>query len=109
MTDPKAQNASQKPRFQLMSYEMISSAVMALDYGANVKKYGAYNWRDGDGVNLSTYVAAIMRHASAIAGGQLVDPESGLYHEQHIAAGAAIIADARACGKLIDDISGGES
>ena len=107
MTDPKQAFAEQKPPFSLMSYDMIKAVVMALDFGANSKGYGEFNWRfgGGNGVLLSTYVSAIQRHAAAMASGELIDPESGLFHDQHIAAGAAIVADARAYNRLIDDLS----
>lgn len=65
-------------------------------------KYGRNNWRAA-GVAYTIYLDAIIRHAQAALEGEDTDPESGLPHEAHILAGTAIIVDARACGKLIDD------
>lgn len=65
-------------------------------------KYGRLNWRAA-GIRYSVYLDAIIRHAQAALEGEDVDPESGLPHEAHILAGAGIIVDAQAVGKLIDD------
>jgi hypothetical protein len=52
---------------------------------------------------LSIYLDAIDRHNIALRAGQDIDPKSGLPHEDHINACAAIINEARAIGNLIDD------
>lgn len=65
-------------------------------------KYGRSNWRHA-GIRMSIYVDAIRRHVNALFEGEDVDPDSGLPHEAHILACAAIIADARAAGTMRDD------
>lgn len=65
-------------------------------------KYGRSNWRSA-GIRLSVYVDAMRRHINAMFEGEKVDPDSGLPHIAHILATAAIIVDADAAGKLIDD------
>ena len=65
-------------------------------------KYGRTNWRVA-GVRTSIYVDAIRRHVNALFEGEDVDPDSGLPHEAHILACAAILVDAKAAGKLSDD------
>lgn len=65
-------------------------------------KYGRSNWRFA-GIRYSRYIDAIRRHANALFEGEDIDPDSGLPHEAHILATIAIIVDAKAAGKLIDD------
>lgn len=66
------------------------------------EKYGPYNWRD-QGVTLSVYYDAAMRHLMALWEGEDVDPESGEPPEAHVMACMAILIDAREAGKLNDD------
>lgn len=73
---------------------------MAFAEGAS--KYGAYNWRIAC-VRFSVYVAAARRHEKKLWNGEWADPATGVPHIASILACWGIIADARACGKLIDD------
>lgn len=70
------------------------------DLGA--RKYGPYNWRNSP-VNLTVYLAAMERHLLSVLDGEDLDPESGLPHVAHIAAGCNIVLDAKEQGTLIDD------
>lgn len=57
-------------------------------------KYGRSNWKKlwgEDTYNVS--VASLLRHAFAIADGELVDKESGLSHAAHIRCNAAMILE----------------
>lgn len=65
-------------------------------------KYGRSNWREA-GVRYSIYVDALDRHVKALFEGEDNDPDSGLPHEAHALACLAIIVDAKAAGKLVDD------
>lgn len=65
-------------------------------------KYGRSNWRDA-GVRASIYYDALRRHWSKWFEGEDVDTDSGLPHESHVLACVAIVVDAKACGKFIDD------
>lgn len=65
-------------------------------------KYGRTNWRVA-GVRLSIYVDACRRHLAALFEGEWVDPDSGVPHLSHALACLAIIADAHAAGKLVND------
>ena len=78
---------------------IISGALGNLD---GALKYGRSNWREA-GIRYTVYLDAIRRHAIAALEGEDIDPDSGLSHESHILASAAIIEDAKACGTLIDD------
>lgn len=64
--------------------------------------YGRNNWRAA-GIRYTVYLDAIIRHAQALLEGEDIDPDSGLPHEAHILAGAGILVDAAAAGKLTDD------
>lgn len=66
-------------------------------------KYGERNWRL-DPIKASTYEAAILRHFLAyFYDAEDLDPDSGLNHLYHIRACCAVMLDAEAHGKLIDD------
>mgnify|MGYP001616369773 FL=1 len=65
-------------------------------------KYGRSNWRV-KGIRMSIYVDALKRHINSLFEGEDLDPDSGLPHEAHILACAAIIVDARAAKNLTDD------
>ncbi len=65
-------------------------------------KYGRANWREA-GVKASIYYDALRRHWSKWFEGEDTDEDSGLPHEAHVLACVAIIVDAKACGKFIDD------
>lgn len=77
---------------------LILGQVMAL----GAKKYGAFNYRDKN-VAASVYVDAMLRHLLAWNAGQDSDPESGVSHLGHVMACAAILIDAQAIDKLVDD------
>ena len=65
-------------------------------------KYGRANWREA-GVRASIYYDALRRHLAKQFEGQEIDSDSGLPHDCHMLACLAIIVDAKACGKYIDD------
>lgn len=67
-----------------------------------VAKYGAWNWR-ADGARFSVYLSAMERHLEGLKNGEEFDPEDGTRHEGSIMACAAILLDAKAMGKLVDD------
>lgn len=65
-------------------------------------KYGRSNWREA-GVRFTIYYDAAKRHADKLAAGEDIDEDSGLPHEAHILACWAIIVDAKATGRFVDD------
>lgn len=81
---------------------MSAVVMMALVFEAGAQDYGILNWRDTDVVR-SVYLDALNRHYMALMDGQDLDEKSGLPHEAHIMACAAILIDARELGRLIDD------
>lgn len=65
-------------------------------------KYGKANWREA-GVRASIYVDACKRHLDAWFEGEEVAPDSGVPHLANAIACIAILIDADAAGKLVDD------
>jgi 5'(3')-deoxyribonucleotidase len=65
-------------------------------------KYGRSNFR-AIGVRYSIYLDAIRRHSSALLEGEDLDPDSQIHHLGHVLASAAILVDAMAADKLVDD------
>jgi 5'(3')-deoxyribonucleotidase len=65
-------------------------------------KYGRSNFR-AIGVRYSIYLDAIRRHGNALLEGEDNDPDSEIHHLGHILASAAILVDAMAADKLVDD------
>lgn len=61
--------------------KLLEAEARVFGYGA--KKYAAWNWTKG--MPWSVPVACIIRHLMAREDGELLDPESGLPHEGHVA------------------------
>lgn len=99
-TNPKDAIANGKLPLHLWPETATAIGCMGLLEG-NLK-YGRTNWREG-GVLASVYVGALRRHINQWFEGQELDSESGLHQLSHILACAAILADAWACGSLVDD------
>ena len=101
MTDPKKINGDMKAPLHLLPSKPLIDGSYVLKLGC--EKYGAYNWRNSEGVCASTYIGAIMRHLLQYKDGEDVDEESGKSHLAHILATCCILIDAEQVGKLIDD------
>lgn len=99
-TNPKDVVGSGKLPLHLWPGTATATGCLALLDGA--LKYGRSNWREA-GVRYSIYIDAAVRHMLAAFEGEDADPDSGLPHEAHALACLAIIVDARAAGKLVDD------
>lgn len=98
--NPKRAYGVRKPSAQFIPPVAIieESVVMAL----GAEKYTAFNWQD-DPVDATTYYSAAIRHLLQWFSGEDRDPESGASHLAHVRACMAILLDAQASGKLIDD------
>lgn len=99
-TNPKRAFGVRKPSAQFIPPVAIveESVVMAL----GAAKYGAFNWQD-DPVDATTYYSAAVRHLLQWFSGEDRDSESGASHLAHVRACMAILLDAQASGKLVDD------
>lgn len=92
-----------KPDMSLLPYEGLAGAALAFQDGIRPGKYQRNDWRKG--MDHSRMIAAIMRHASRRAGGELIDPDSGLPHEYMIAARSLMLATFTMTGTGNDDLT----
>lgn len=77
-----------KLRYDLIPPEALKSLAKVLTYGAG--KYGPNNWQNLQDFE-TRYTAAAMRHLEAWRGGEKIDPESGLYHLEHLLCNVAFL------------------
>ena len=99
-TNPKDAIASGKLPLHLWPKTASIGGALALLDG--MLKYGRTNWRVA-GVKASVYVDALERHVTRWFEGEETDSESGLPHLWHALACLAILVDAQAANKLVDD------
>jgi len=99
--DPKRAAGSVKCQMHRLPPEFLRQTADVLDLGA--RKYGEYNWRKSGGVEANTYVGAILRHLTEYMDGVDADEDSGKSPLAHIAATCAVLIDAKAQDKLIDN------
>jgi len=71
---------SDKPDYSLLSFRALDEVVKTLTYGA--KKYSRDNWKKIPDFH-RRYLSAALRHITAHARGELLDPETGLHHLSH--------------------------
>ncbi len=82
-------NDAIKVRMDLLPFKAIEMLGKVMTYGAN--KYADHDWRKG--IKHSRRIAAMLRHAFALAGGEDIDPESGLPHAAHVMANAGMLLE----------------
>lgn len=99
-TNPK--DAAGRAKVPLWLLSPIAKAAWAMAQYAGATKYGTANWR-GTAVRASVYISAAMRHLDAYLAGETHDPDDGTHHLGNVMACCAILLDATAAGKLIDD------
>lgn len=98
--NPKSIEA--KGRVPLALLSPVAKAAWAMAQFLGKTKYGAWNWRATE-VLASEYVSAAQRHLDAWWSGETFDPVDGTHHLGNTMACCAILLDALAAGKLIDD------
>lgn len=98
--DPKGAAGALKPQLQLIPPVFEEELADVLSLGA--KKYGEWNWRENK-VELMTYLGAMKRHINLLIEGKDLDHESRRHHLAHVAAGCAIVLDAKEQGTLVDN------
>jgi hypothetical protein len=99
-SNPKSALGIKKAPLHLVS--PIALAWEAAAFAEGGMKYGPYNFRE-DAVAATVYIAAALRHLQAYAMGEDLAQDSNLPHLAHCRACCAILIDAEATGKLIDD------
>ena len=78
-----------KTRMDLVPLSVMENLAKILTMGA--EKYGENNWQDLLDY-WKRYKAALLRHLTAIDKGELLDPESGLPHIDHVLCNAAFLS-----------------
>lgn len=81
-------NDAGKVRMDLVPLEVVERIGKILTFGA--EKYGENNWQNIPDF-WKRYKAALLRHLTAIDKGELIDPESGLPHIDHVLCNAAFM------------------
>lgn len=98
--NPKSLQGAKKFDLMYMPLPAEIEVNRALEDGA--QKYGKANWRL-TGVSATVYLNAAMRHIKQYNEGQERAVDSGVHNLGHAMACLAIVIDAAANGKLIDD------
>lgn len=101
--DPKVDSSSEpgaglkfdggKPRWSLLMQgcsAALNGVAEVLTFGAN--KYAAHSWKQVEN-NKERYRDAMYRHLNAIERGEVLDPESGLPHWDHVACNALFLSE----------------
>lgn len=81
MTEQAIKFDDGKVDWSLVPFKALEGMVKVLEFGS--KKYAAHNWRQGNGFKFTRILNSLMRHIFAYAGGEDLDPESGLNHIWH--------------------------
>jgi hypothetical protein len=80
-------NDADKPKLSLIPRKAQEAEARVWAFGA--QKYGRGNYRKG--FAWSRALDALLRHATAISGGEFRDPETGEHHAAHIRCCAAML------------------
>ena len=103
-TNPKDTVGAKKAPLRLVPAALVIGVSEVMADGG--EKYGPFNWRK-ESIGYSTYLEAIERHLLALREGQDCSEDSGHHHLKAIGANVAILLDAMALGKVVDDRSVG--
>ena len=88
MESKKNDRIEGKLRWELLPIPLMEKLVEVYEFGAN--KYGPNTWQElEDGED--RYLGAMFRHLNAHMKGEKLDPESKLFHVQHMAWNAIAI------------------
>tara|TARA_R110000850_G_scaffold148827_3_gene271127 strand:- start:3126 stop:3572 length:447 start_codon:yes stop_codon:yes gene_type:complete len=77
-----------KARMELLPLAALEQVAAVMTFGAN--KYADNGWKQLANAD-SRYTGALLRHLTAIQGGEVLDPESGLPHIAHVACNAIFL------------------
>lgn len=80
-------NDSEKVELHVLPFLALEEVGFAMAYG--VRKYGEYNWAQGEGISWSRYFNACLRHLWMFWRGNDLDQESKRHHLGH--AGACLL------------------
>jgi len=100
-SNPKDKLGKAKIAIGLLPTEGILQGAKAMETGA--KKYGPYNWRTSDKIEVMVYINALLRHIYEYLDGVDNDKESGLSPLAHIVANGCLLLDAIKYDCVIDN------
>lgn len=89
-------------KVSISKFPVIGTIMGAMAMMDGAAKYGPYNWRDKE-VIASIYIDAAKRHLDCWFEGQETASDSKVHHLGHAIACCAILLDAQAKDKLVDD------
>lgn len=89
-------------KVSISKFPVIGTIMGAMAMMDGAAKYGPYNWRDKE-VIASIYIDAAKRHLDCWFEGQETASDSKVHHLGHAIACCAILLDAQAKNKLVDD------
>jgi len=78
-----------KPQMDLVPLSSVYAVAQVMTFGA--KKYSADGWKDVPDAR-NRYTAAMLRHLTAIQDGEIIDPDSGLPHLDHVACNSMFLS-----------------
>ena len=78
-----------KPMMHLVPLVAVEAVAKVMTFGA--KKYAPDGWKSVPNA-VNRYNSAMLRHMTALQGGELIDPDSGLPHSDHIACNALFLS-----------------
>lgn len=99
-TNPKDRAATHRLDISLFPQSAIIYGALGMTEGDC--KYGGYNYREA-GVNISVYVAALLRHLMKFYNGEWADEKTLVPHLASVQACSAIIIDGFTQGNIVDD------
>jgi len=85
-----------KIKMHLLPPKALEGIAKIMTYGA--KKYNAYNYKQGKGLNWDRLLSACMRHLNAWNSGEDIDPESGENHLFHAGCCIMMLIDLQESG-----------
>lgn len=98
MSEAQKHDAEKAPLY-FLPLRPLEETARVLAFGA--KKYAKDNWKKG--MAWSRCISAAMRHLLAYAGGEDLDPETGLSHMGHLMCCAMFLEEYRQTGTGTDD------
>ena len=87
-----------KPNIWYVPRAAINAMARVFEFGAK-KKYHAYNYKTGKGLDWNRVYDSALRHLLAWNDGEDTDPESGMSHLWHAITNTAMLIDLIELGK----------
>ena len=102
LTNPKARAGAKKLTISNSPISVLAHIAAPMNHGA--AKYEKYNWIDKDkGLDMMTYIDAMLRHLLLFMAGEDTAEDSGLHHLDHIMAGIGVLRDAMLVDNVVDN------